>query len=103
MNNDTLREQLVASLLSHDAGMSESQLKEYRMQLEQRIERNERMARRLRYAIYVALAAWLASFTAIPILQAIGRDLSIFLNVAWVVCLLASPLCLAFFLVLYVV
>lgn len=103
MNNDTSREQLVARLLSHDAGLSESQLKEHRVQLERRIERAERMARRLRYAIYVALAAWMASFTALPILRAFGRDMSMFLNVAWLVCLLASPLCLAFFLILYVV
>lgn len=95
------REDLIANLLQQDHQLTDIQMKEYRMKLEQRIEKAERQARQMRIAIYVVLGVWLFAFATAPIVEALGTEMSNTVNVVWFIALAASPLCGAWFLLRY--
>jgi len=103
MTENAHREDLVTNLLAQDHHLSDSQMEEYRMKLEQKIEKAERQARRLRFAIYVALGTWLIAFATAPFVEAMGTEMSNTVNVVWLIALAASPLCAAWFLIVYLV
>jgi hypothetical protein len=88
------------SLLAQDAGISDSQLKEFRMQLEQSLHALEQKARSSQRATIRAAGAlvlcWIASF-----ILNMGQLPVHVVGPIWVTCTWASLICLAVFGVRY--
>ncbi len=103
MTEPAPREDLVANLLAQDPNLSDSQMEEYRMQLEQKIDKAERQAWQMRVAIYVALGTWMIAMAVAPFLKAMGNEMSTTLNVVWLIAIAAAPLCGVWFLIVYLV
>lgn len=103
MTERSPREELVNNLLAQDSKLSQTQMEEQRMRLEQTIDRAERQARHVRIGIYLSIGTYLTAFALLPFLAAVGNRMGTALNMVWVIALTAAPLCAIWFIVVYLV
>jgi len=81
--------ELVNELLSQDKGISESQLEEVRMKIEQILNKANQQEKWVRRAILVAVCVLFLSYAAAILLKGHGPRLVDWVTVAWGVCVSA--------------